>query len=446
MIDYIRDTSKRLWDSTKTPMGRAIIKCSVAYTIGSLAVFLPPVARFLGHQDGKHMVCTMTVYFHPARSAGSMGEAIIIASAAFLYATTISISSMAVSVLFDTQLDNIMLGHIIVLVVFCGGGLGLVGWIKQKFGKPLVNVACSLCSLAIVIVLTKENAVQTGVFSNDKIVQMMKMLIMGILSTTAVCLLLWPVSARIELRETMIKATDSLGDMLTMITEAFLSGSEAELRSAEFSHAQSRYKSVFPQLTKNLQEAKIEHYVLGTENLFRREARLVTCMQKLSQSIGGLRSAATTQFSLLKENDETTGSARTNSSPSAGMASKGSTILDGRKDRFARLAAIEEASEESSGGEDYGSKSPLPERRDDTGTAASSVSGPQSTSEIFSSFINHLGPSMKSLAYTLSQTLQELPFSASPEYRIAINEHFTTSLDTALDLYTEARCVLFPCL
>ena len=56
----------------------------------------------------------------------------------------------------------------------------------------------------------------------------------------------------------------------------------------------------------------------------------------------------------------------------------------------------------------------------------------RSPSEIFGRFILHLGPSMKSLAYTLSQILEELPFAEGPEYRITINEHFRSSLTEAL--------------
>jgi hypothetical protein len=44
----------------------------------------------------------------------------------------------------------------------------------------------------------------------------------------------------------------------------------------------------------------------------------------------------------------------------------------------------------------------------------------------------HLGPSMKSLAYTLSEVLVELPFGPAPDYVIAINDHFRTSLADAL--------------
>jgi hypothetical protein len=172
------DAAKELWQWLKTPTAKGILKCSLAYLLGSMFTFLPPLAKFLGNQDGKHIVATITVYFHPARSAGSMEEAAILGFAAFIYSTIIGIGSMAVSVFFESQMDLIELGYALVLIVFCGGGLGFIGWFKQKYSAPLVNVACSLASLAIITILTKENAVQTGVFSNDKIVQVMKMVIM----------------------------------------------------------------------------------------------------------------------------------------------------------------------------------------------------------------------------------------------------------------------------
>jgi hypothetical protein len=312
-VDNSVQSAKDFWAYLKTPTSKGILKCSLAYLLGSLATFLPPIANFLGHQDGKHVVATITVYFHPARSAGSMGEAVILGIIAFCYAVLISVSSMAVSVFCETQLGLIELGYALVLIVFCGGGLGFVGWFKQKYNAPLVNVGCSLASLAIITVLTKENAIQVGVFSNDKIVQVMKMILLGMLATSAVSLLLWPVSARTELRDTMIKATDSFGDMLTMITRGFLSGSETDLLSTTFNSALSQYKSVFTQLTKNLKEAKLEHYVLGTEDQYKLEAQLVNCLQRLAQSIGGLRSAATTQFTLLRETSIAGNCSRTNS-------------------------------------------------------------------------------------------------------------------------------------
>ena len=144
-------------------------------------------------------MATVTVYFHPARSQGSMYEAVLFALLAFVYSAIVSVASMGVSVGFD-RLGLQVLGHAIVLVTFCGAGLGFVGWTKQRLDNPLVNVACSLASLAIITVLTKEGAVQMSQFSDDKVQQVMKMVIMGIMATTLVSFTLKPVYARKELR------------------------------------------------------------------------------------------------------------------------------------------------------------------------------------------------------------------------------------------------------
>jgi hypothetical protein len=417
------------WRWLKSEVGKNIIKCSIAYLLASMATFITPISNFLGHQDGKHIVATMVVYFHPGRSAGSMLEAVMLSIIAVLYAIFISTSSMTVSVFFETQVGLIELGHVIILVVFCGGGLGFVGWVKQKFNQPLVNVACSLTSLAIITVLTKENAVQTGVFSNNKIVQVVKMLVMAILITTSVNLLVWPVYARYALRRTMINATDAFGDMLTTITQSFLDGSETDLRSSAFLDANRRYKFVFGQLSKNLKEAKAEHYVLGTENEYKHEAKLVNCMHKLAQAIGGLRSAAMTQFTLLRET-----AANGCSTPSDSIRYSRAQIRSGTLSLA--LSAIDEAPDESSEAEDL-EREFRTARQDSIATTFMPTA--RTPSEIFNRFIAHLGPSMKSLAYSLSQILQELPFSDEPDFKIAINEHFKTSLTDALKLYSSAR-------
>jgi hypothetical protein len=398
-----------------------------------MGTFIPLISNWLGNQDGKHIVATIVVYFHPGRSAGSMIEADMLGVIAFVYATFISIASMAVSVICESQLGLIELGYIIVLVVFCGGGLGFVGWIKQKLNQPLVNVACSLTSLAIITVLTKENAVQTAVFSNNKIVQVMKMLIMAILITTIVNLLVWPVYARKALRQSMIDATDAFSDMLTTITQSFLTGSETDLKSSTFQDSTRRYKSTFGQLKKHLKEAKAEHYVLGTENEYKHEAKLVNCMEKLSQAIGGLRSAAMTQFTLLKETYSSGNSTQANSIRHMPAQIRSGSSLH---DRFAVLTAIDEAPDESSEAEDLGLQRGLDRQGSSIGSSMPAVRTP---SDIFERFILHLGPSMKSLAYTLAEILRELPFGDGPDFKIAVNEHFRASLSDAIKLYSSAR-------
>jgi hypothetical protein len=433
-------STEKLWKWLGTRAGRGVIKCSIAYVLACMATFVPLLYNFLGHGDGKHLVATIVVYFHPARSAGSMMEAVMLGSIAFLYAVFISVASMAVSVLCESQFELIELGYTLVLIIFVGGGLGLVGWTKQRHGSPLVGVACSLASLAIITVLTKENAVQTAIFSNEKITQVMKMLIMAMAITTIVNLVIWPVSARQDLRQSMFDTTFAISGLLTTITTSFLQGSDDELKSVAFRAAVKKYTSEFAALTKNLNEAKAEHYVLGTEGQYHVEAKIVNCMERLAQEIGGLRSAATTQFTLLQETFPNGNSAaKSPKKPPAGPpygSISGTTRA--KLERFNSLTAIEEATEEDSGREESSPRAGL-KRHDTTDSEILDSTTIRTPSEIFARFLRHLGPSMKSLVFTLQQILDELPFGAGPEFKIVINENFLLSLSDALDMYRRAR-------
>ncbi|KAL2130467.1 hypothetical protein VTI74DRAFT_6353 [Chaetomium olivicolor] len=439
----VRDLGVRAFRWVDSPVGHGVLKCTLAYTLGSLATFWSPLSDFLGRPDGKHVVATLTVYFHPARSVGSMIEAMLIAIVAVAYAELVSILSMATSVLFGGVLDKPALAHALVLVVFIGGGFGFMGWVKQRMANPLVDVGSTLASLAIIGIVTRETAVLTSVFSNQKIVQIFKMLIMGVSITTVVNLLVWRDSAVSALRQSMTNASISLGDMLSLITRGFLSGSEEDVLSPEFAAASSAYASVYPQMAKNLREAKFERYFLGHEKVYQLDRAVVRSMETLAQSIGGLRSAANSQFALLKEPMAPLAPLARVISPSQLSTSPLSspdlhrtishTLRNGR-DRFLSLSAIDEVSDESA----EEARSQVRDRRRSDGTT-SSLPPFRYPSEIFESFIELLGPSMKSLAYTLSEVLRDPPFGAAPDYKIAINEHFRHSLADALSLFDDAR-------
>jgi Fusaric acid resistance protein-like len=421
-------------DFLTSDVGKGVFKCSVAYFLGSLATFVPFLRNFLGQQDGKHMVATITVYFHPARSLGSMFDALICAFAAFLYAAFISITSMSVSAFFSDTLDLMPVGHAIVLIFFCGGGLGFIGWVKQKKGDPLVNVACSLASLAIITVITKEGAVQAGNFSFAKISQVLKMVVMGVVATMAVSLVIFPVSGRSNLRKNITTVTDSLSEMLALIANSFLSGFEDELEEKPFKNVTERHLKTYSTLGKNLKEAKYEHYVTGTERQYKIEARLVHCVQRVTQSIGGLRSAAAMQFSVAKQTVPSGGNGHYKLN--SGFSTPASTIgplpsppvRTNSGDLIGTLSAIDEMSDEDDAGDEHLK-----------GQLSTQSLGLRSPQEIFGLFIHHLGPSMRSLAFTLKEILDERPFDKGAKHEVTVNPKFRSSLLRAIDLYTEAR-------
>ncbi|RHZ71166.1 hypothetical protein CDV55_108364 [Aspergillus turcosus] len=442
---WISDVWRWTRDFVTSEPGIGVLKCSLAYLLGSLATFIPAVAAFLGHQDGKHVVATVTVYFHPARSQGSMYKALICALLAFLYAAFISLTSMCVSMFFQDTLDMRAVGHAVVLIVFCGGGLGFIGWTKQRFGDPLVNVACSLASLATITVLTKEGAVQSGDLSFAKVVQVLKMVIMGVTIAMAVSFLIFPISARKKLRSNLATVTETLAIMLALITDSFLSGSEEELQTAEFLDAAERHKNAYAKLDTLVREAKLEHFVAGTEKEYRLEKNLVRWVQDITHNMGGLRSAASLQFQLLKQAklaDPAPGRDKKNTpngtdhvpSPSPYSSHGQSTPLE----------SIDERPEQEPGGEEAAAEDGHRLNGDHfdpnlTGDEESSVEHTLHPEDLFALFISQLGPSMRSLAFTLKEIFKEIPFTPAPDYKVSVNSRFHVSLDRALELYKESR-------
>ena len=423
-----------------SPNGRGTLKCSIAYLIASMGTFYKPAAQFLGPWDGKHIVATITVYFHPARSLGSQVEAVAIAIVAVCYAMLIGTLSMGASVLFGSGLDQVGLSYALVLIFFIGGGLGFLGWVKQKLNNPLVSVGVSIASIGIITIVTKENSVQTGIFSNHKIIQSLKMLLMATTTSTFVNVVFWPVSARHALRRSMRTASTSLGDMLTMISHGFLSGNEDEFTSKSFTKASSLYTSTLTQLNKNARESKYEYYVLGMERVYRHDKAVVKSMENLAQSLGGLRSAANTQFELLREISFSNAigflSPHTNgpTSPLFSPRSSQSAVPPFSGPRFGGLSAIDEAPDERSDREDLAT----PAGEEPSDPMAASVSSLRTPSDIFELFIMRLGPSMKSLVQTMAEILKEPPFGA-PGKPIDLPDQFKESLNDAISLYNEAR-------
>ncbi|KAL4901942.1 hypothetical protein BDW74DRAFT_169895 [Aspergillus multicolor] len=408
-------------------LGIGVLKCSLAYLIGSLATFVPVLTALLGHQDSKHMVATITVYFHPARSQGSMFKALICAFLAFIYTAFVSVTSMCIAMFFQDTLDLLPLGHAIVLIVFCGGGLGFIGWTKQRLSDPLVNVACSLASLSTISVLTKEGAVQAGDLSFAKISQVLKMIIMGVTATMAVSFFIFPISARQKLRSNLTNVTKSMATMLALITESFLSGSEEELQGKEFVDAAAQHKKAYCQLDSLVKEAKLEHYVRGTEKEYRLEKNLVRWVQDITHNMGGLRSAASLQFQLLRQT-KPVNSPQPRSEESHRHGSECYrplspwSILEDR----AYLEPIDERPEEEVLESDV--LRPTLSRRQTSESEAGVTLIP---ADIFAIFIDHLGPSM--------EIFREIPFGPAPQYKVSIDSRFSTSLDRALELYKVSR-------
>jgi hypothetical protein len=253
------------------------------------------------------------------------------------------------------------------------------------------------------------------------------MVLLGVVFSAAVAFLVAPLSARHEIRNDLILATDLMEEMFTAITRGFLSGSQQEIENPGYKAAQKSYRTTFASLTRNLREARFEHYVFGTEIEYDIQVQLVKCIEQLAQSLSGLRSAASTQFTLIAKDAH--GSATPQANEFFGLTSPDFARVS---ERMTGLEAIEELPE---------METPFSDHDPDQSFYFPSGGLPTAsgTPDIFSMFISQLGPPMKSLAFTLKEILNDLPFTPGSKHEVAFNENFRHSLEDAKLMFNRAR-------
>ncbi|KAL9081671.1 MAG: hypothetical protein Q9159_007149 [Coniocarpon cinnabarinum] len=437
-----------LWEFITGRDGQSVLKCSVAYLIGTMAVFVPFFRNgfFLGPGDGKHLVANITIWFHPARSTGSMHYGTFLAFVFWLFSVAVAFSCMAIVVFFDNQ-ELIEIGQAIILIIGCGFGLGFLVWIKQRINDPLVNVSCTIAALPIVSVVTKDPATQQGFFSSASVTSVLYMLILAIIITSLVNAFVRPVYARFDLRDNLVKATTAYATILAGITSSFLSGTEEDLKHQAVKDAEDAFDKAYNALDANLTEARWEQYLVGNERRWEIEQRLVRCLRRLAQDIGGLRSAASIQFSLLAESAKK-GEHLAHLDPQNSYGMPGKTPILIRD--FANQTADEypfsspEVSSPTSPSE--ATSPPVQSQQITVAQRRTSITKPEgpwaaAADHVFATFIEALGPPMKSLAFTLNTILHDLPMATQKDRQYAGSAHpaFRPSLADAIKLFNQAR-------
>lgn len=305
---------RRLWNQENlSPLARGVTKCVIAYLLASLFTYCPFLANAMAnllpnHDAGSlvpfsnlHMLATVAVYFHPARTFGSMIEADIFALVAFAYSMLLSIVSMLTAErLHDLKHPN--LSNTISVVFFLGGGMALVGWAKLKVGKPTFNTACSLVYVSTFSVMVKEGSTHLGRFETDKAWQVSLVVLAGTLVSNLVCFVFWPQRATTNLVNDISRSLDAYATLLKILTRTFLLEDPASIHigSSRLVAATKAHHNAFASLGKNLAEARYEaafdSRMRGRTN---RIEDFVTSLQRLGQNLGGLRSSCLVQSEIL---------------------------------------------------------------------------------------------------------------------------------------------------
>jgi len=435
LVDLAKGAPGWFWTFATSRNGLDVWKCSLAYFLATLIVFFHPASHWFG-TSGNQLAANIVVWFSPNRTIGSMQKGVVGAIIAFAWAAALDYAAMGISYGMHSR-GLLTAGHVIILIFFVGGGFGTIAYVKQTYSDPIVNVSCSLASLGVGTLVT-VGAIHYGDWTGQLVWHNLQMTILAMAITTAICGLLFPSFAKTTLRENIAKTTAGFSAMLTAITISFLTGEEKELQLQVVLDAADALKKAYDPLDANLEEAKWEYYILGTEKRYHLGKRLVECLQQLSQDLGGLRSAATTQFALLAEIENQANEAI------AFRQHRASTVLSPTffaasyqpRDLFPPKYDAE-SSEESSEDElpPKHRSSTFASKKNAPSEGLSAANAPQ----IFWIFIEHLGPLMKSLAYTLKQIHDEPPFEATPERPVSYHPAFRSSLADAIELYSKSR-------
>ncbi|RCI02093.1 hypothetical protein CU098_001037, partial [Rhizopus stolonifer] len=287
-----------------TPEQRLVLKCSFAYMLGSLFTFIPALNSLIGNNRvSSHLVATATVFFNPAKSLGGMVEAACYGWGYVLFALVICIGSMLTTDFFVDR-NMFVVAHLISLGFWLTGSTFIVSFLKAHWNKPPVATASSLCFIIIFIIVVREGSANLGDFDTTRIEQITTAVAIGTLVTISCCILFWPVSASKKLRNGLEATLASYKVLLKLLTKTFLLDDDLPEFKANHSlkKAIESHRASFNSLQKSLQEAKLE--VIWNDEVrgcTREYDAVVKNMQRLAQSMDGLRSSCGLQFELMQQ-------------------------------------------------------------------------------------------------------------------------------------------------
>lgn len=360
-----------------------VIKCSFAYLFASLLVYTP-LRNLYGVSENKHMAATVAVYFHPARTMGSMLESILFVFISLAYSGFMAISSMFVSRAFSAA-DLRIVGYAIDLFIFCAFGLGTIAYMKQHVNKPAFNTACSVAAIFLITTLVKEGSVQAGVIQFDRLALTFNLVCSGVFISAAVCILFWPASAVMAVKKQLNESMDLNSELLILLTEKFIH--LESVHTSKYDSLKKDSETCFKSLHKHLYDARYELLVQGKEIELSILEELAQSSYRLLLHLNGLGSSALTQWSLIQSDYE---------KPDEDLFF----------DHF------------------YGS------------FAATAQTTP--CIEILREFIKTLGPPMQEYYNTIKLILAEIPFE-DIHYTVSLKPSYLTAVVAATEQYGNAR-------
>ncbi|KAF3992589.1 hypothetical protein FT663_02242 [Candidozyma haemuli var. vulneris] len=399
---------------------RNVLKCSIAYLVASMGVYWTRFDNFLGVTDSKHVVATTAVYFHPARTKGSMHQSIMFVLISLSFSFLVSLTCRATSTFFfNNGEDEISFG---IDLIISSIGLAVIAFMKQKVNKQTFNTACSLASISLITCIVKEGALNSSVIPMRRLLSTSQVVFVGSCVSVASCYLLWPRSAVSQLRKSLNDNFNIMSSLVSITTHRFLSGEKLTQKDTEIFGLLSKKCS---DLRGSLEEAGYELRFVGKEAEYASYTQIVDATISLSRHLQALRSSLEMQWQLLH------GSGR-NSPKQAGaggaqLDTVSSRSLDSYHTEDIRLSSSVENLSSLNASE-------RADHPNDTDQSA------MYSNQLFDLFVYYLAPSIKSFVFTVKEVLSAVPFEhkyvGDKEQDVFVkSSNYQNSLVKALELF-----------
>ncbi|KAI8150419.1 Fusaric acid resistance protein-like-domain-containing protein [Fennellomyces sp. T-0311] len=289
----------RRWFKLTYPQ-KMVIKCSMAYMLGSLFTFVPQLNTWVGGQAvASHLAATVTVFFNPAKTVGGMVEAAGYGWLFTVAALILCLVSVSLNNILYAQ-GHYLLSYGLTLGVWIGASSFIIAYFKGRMNRPSTGTASALAFIILLSTLVREPSPDRNRLYDPIIVirQLFVLVAIGTVISVAVCLCLWPVTATKKLKSDINDSLQSLRVLLKLLTKTFLLDGDLPNFTAnnQLKEAIKTHQSGFKSLKQSLMNAKREH-----PHSMQSYDEIVSSLQRLDRHIGGLRSSCGLQFEVMQQ-------------------------------------------------------------------------------------------------------------------------------------------------
>ncbi|KAI9202197.1 Fusaric acid resistance protein-like-domain-containing protein [Polychytrium aggregatum] len=236
---------------------RGAAKCAITFMLATLATFVANLNEDLG--SASYLVATAVVFLHPARTIGSMIEAVLCSFLGMTLGYSVAYGTLAMSaVLSETYpsvpwLQNVVGILNLFLVTY------LLAFIRAKINRPAVSTGCTFAHLLTFLTITQLPHEKAGGNLGDKIHRIALSLFFGTLISLFGCCAFWPTTAASSIRRDIHTTLTNLQAFFGVLSNIFSLPSHVSSDDLRLYRSQSGRELIRPDVTLEIKPVEFHH-------------------------------------------------------------------------------------------------------------------------------------------------------------------------------------------